>query len=93
MAVVQCDLRLKPNFGIAAASRDMQMCRLAWVPFVRIEVKTETFVTKDNGQVSLRRPPGSTQLHPVVEPHVSHFRHVPFRTMVKFEHSGQASPT
>ena len=34
-----------------------------------------------------------TQLHPVVLPHVSHFRHVPLRTSVKFEHSGQASPT
>ena len=35
----------------------------------------------------------STQLHPVVPPHVSHFKHVPFRTMVKFPHSGQDSPT
>lgn len=33
------------------------------------------------------------QLHPVVLPHVSHFKHVPFRTSVKFMHSGQASPT
>ena len=33
------------------------------------------------------------QLHPVVLPHVSHFRHVPFRTRVKFAHSGQLSPT
>jgi hypothetical protein len=31
--------------------------------------------------------------HPVVLPHVSHFRHVPLRTMVKLPHSGQASPT
>lgn len=31
--------------------------------------------------------------HPVVLPHVSHFKHVPFRTSVKFWHSGQASPT
>jgi hypothetical protein len=33
------------------------------------------------------------QLHPVVEPQVSHFRQVPFRTRVKLAHSGQASPT
>ena len=33
------------------------------------------------------------QLHPVVLPHVSHFRHVPFRTSVKFPHSGQLSPS
>jgi hypothetical protein len=32
------------------------------------------------------------QLHPVVAPHVSHFRHVPFRTSVKLLHSEQASP-
>lgn len=31
--------------------------------------------------------------HPVVLPQVSHFRQVPLRTSVKFEHSGQASPT
>jgi len=37
-----------------------------------------------------RHPP---QLHPVVPPHVSHFRQVPLRTMVKLPHSGQASPT
>src|ERR1700678_2964838 len=34
-----------------------------------------------------------TQLHPVVPPQVSHFKHVPLRTMVKLPHSGQASPT
>ena len=33
------------------------------------------------------------QLHPVVLPQVSHFRQVPFLTMVKLAHSGQASPT
>ena len=33
------------------------------------------------------------QLHPVVLPHVSHFKHVPFRTRVKLAHSGQLSPT
>jgi hypothetical protein len=33
------------------------------------------------------------QLHPVVPPHVLHFKHVPFRTSVKFPHSPQASPS
>ena len=33
------------------------------------------------------------QLHPVVPPHVLHFRHVPLRTKVKFPHSPQASPS
>jgi hypothetical protein len=32
------------------------------------------------------------QLHPVVVPHVSHFKHVPFRTMVKLLHSVHWSP-
>ena len=31
--------------------------------------------------------------HPVVPPHVLHFKHVPFRTSVKFPHSPQASPS
>ena len=34
-----------------------------------------------------------THEHPVVEPHVSHFKQVPLRTSVKFAHSGQLSPT
>lgn len=33
------------------------------------------------------------QLHPVVEPHVLHFKHVPFRTSVKLPHSPHESPT
>src|SRR4030081_2993063 len=32
------------------------------------------------------------QLQPVVAPQVSHLRHVPLRTRVKFPHSPQASP-
>jgi hypothetical protein len=31
--------------------------------------------------------------HPLVAPQVSHFKHVPLRTMVKLPHSPQASPT
>ncbi|MFN3462406.1 MAG: hypothetical protein ACK4ZN_15475, partial [Oceanibaculum sp.] len=43
----------------------------------------------------MRRPKTFSSIyeHPVVLPQVSHFRQVPLRTMVKFEHSGQASPT
>lgn len=33
------------------------------------------------------------QLHPVVLPHVSHFKHVPLRTSVKFKHSVHISPS
>lgn len=32
------------------------------------------------------------QLHPLVEPHVSHFSQVPFRTMVKLWHSRHSLP-
>ena len=35
----------------------------------------------------------ASQLHPVVFPHVLHFRHVPLRTSVKFPHSSHASPS
>jgi len=31
--------------------------------------------------------------HPVVDPHVSHFMQVPFRTRVKFPHSEHISPS
>ncbi len=34
-----------------------------------------------------------TQEHPLVEPQVSHFRHVPLRTKVKFPQSPQVSPS
>ncbi|SDU12977.1 hypothetical protein SAMN05428979_1800 [Stappia sp. ES.058] len=33
------------------------------------------------------------QLQPLVEPQVSHFRQVPFLTMVKLPHSAQFSPS
>lgn len=32
------------------------------------------------------------QLHPLVDPHVSHFSHVPLRTMVKLWHSEHSLP-
>lgn len=35
----------------------------------------------------------NNQLHPVVDPHVLHFKQVPLRTSVKFPHSPQLSPT
>lgn len=35
----------------------------------------------------------SGQLHPVVEPQLSHFMQVPLRTRVKFPHSPQGSPS
>lgn len=37
--------------------------------------------------ISIKSSTRHTQLHPVVVPHVSHFKHVPFRTMVKLWHS------
>jgi len=40
-----------------------------------------------------KRVQSLTQLHPLVPPHVSHFRQVPFRTSVKFPHEPQASPS
>ena len=43
---------------------------------------------RSNGQANM---PG--QLHPLVEPQVSHLRHVPLRTSVKFPHSPQESPS
>ncbi len=51
---------------------------------------------RPGGRPSTRRSErGRSDDHeqPVVAPQVSHFRQVPFRTMVKLAHSGQASPT
>jgi hypothetical protein len=36
---------------------------------------------------------GAPHEHPVVDPHVSHFMHVPFRTSVKLPHSEHISPS
>jgi hypothetical protein len=36
---------------------------------------------------------GISYEHPLVEPQVSHFRQVPFRTIVKLPHSEQLSPS
>ena len=43
---------------------------------------------RSNGRAKM---PG--QLHPLVAPQVSHLRHVPLRTRVKFPHSPQESPS
>ena len=42
---------------------------------------------------SFRSLLGFPHEQPVVDPQVSHFRHVPLRTRVIFPHSPQASPT
>ncbi len=51
--------------------------------------KPLTLLLAENGSATSRC---NTQLQPLVLPHVSHFRQVPLRTMVKFEHSEQLSP-
>jgi hypothetical protein len=50
------------------------------------------FVVVD-GRVKPGHDESQAHEHPVVEPHVSHFKHVPLRTRVKFPHSPQASPS
>lgn len=52
---------------------------------------------EENTRKATPRLPDGTlcdpQLHPEVEPQVSHLRQVPFRTSVKLPHDEQASPT
>lgn len=48
---------------------------------------------RSRGARSTTRPPLSGHEQPLVEPHVSHLRHVPFRTIVKFWHSEQETPS
>jgi hypothetical protein len=57
-------------------------------PTVYKSVDRGVLLSEQGGAV----PPGP-QLHPVVLPHVSHFKHVPLRTKVKFPHSPHASPS
>ncbi len=48
--------------------------------------------TKRQGQVAFEYACMTSQLHPLVAPHVSHFSQVPLRIMVKFWHSEQELP-
>ena len=51
---------------------------------------------EENTRRTPRLPDGTyayPQLQPVVEPQVSHFRQVPFRTSVKLPQAEQGSPT
>ena len=43
-------------------------------------------------EIGISTYPCNAQEHPLVAPHVSHFSHVPFRTMVKFWHSEHMLP-
>jgi hypothetical protein len=87
----------RPGSGV-----DGSAFALGFEPLIRV-LRTHLLpmgegLNEEGGRFSAPAPsyqPGvvESQLHPVVLPHVSHFRHVPFLTIVKFEHSGQASPT
>jgi hypothetical protein len=46
-----------------------------------------------DGRVKLDHDESAAYEHPVVDPQVSHFKHVPFRTSVKFKHSEHISPS
>ncbi|MFI5012637.1 MAG: nucleotidyl transferase AbiEii/AbiGii toxin family protein [Hyphomicrobiales bacterium] len=63
------------------------------VPIGKRDAADDNLRAHVSGPSVRTRPVGIVQLHPVVAPHVSHFRHVPLRTSVKLAHSGQASPT
>jgi len=60
---------------------------------LRIAVRRKTLPMRQKLRAPHTSSCSSSHEHPVVPPQVSHFRHVPFRTMVKLPHSGQASPT
>jgi hypothetical protein len=79
LATAFCHGRMPYGILASQVSHLSVECRLAAGPPLVSELKVNM----------LKR----LQLHPVVPPQVSHFRQVPFRTMVKLPHSGQASPT
>ena len=85
------NLGLEPDFCLAIAAADVNMRRLARISFVGEESEAEAVTSEHCRHDGF--PLSGGQLHPVVPPHVSHFKHVPFRTIVKFPHSGHASPT
>lgn len=45
------------------------------------------------GRLAARLKVAFDHEHPLVDPQVSHFRQVPLRTIVKFAHSGQETPS
>lgn len=52
------------------------------------------YIMRREGQIMCRATITSDAYeHPLVDPHVLHFMHVPLRTSVKFRHSPQASPS
>ena len=85
------NLEFEPDFRFVAAAADVNMRRFARISFVGEEGEAEAIASEHGRHDGF--PLSVPQLHPVVLPHVSHFKQIPFRTMVKFPHSGQASPT
>ena len=81
----------EPDLGFVPAAADVNMWRLARAAFIGEEGEAKAVPSEDSRQDGFSTT--KAQLHPVVLPQVSHLRHVPFRTMVKFPHSGHASPT
>jgi hypothetical protein len=47
---------------------------------------------RDFSRAAFFKPDSTYQLQPLVDPHVSHFSHVPLRTIVKLEHSEHILP-
>jgi hypothetical protein len=54
---------------------------------------TSSFFIARNKKGGSFDPPLVDHEHPLVDPHVSHLRHVPFLTIVKLLHSEQATPS
>ena len=59
----------------------------------RVLTRPLCFDSDVEGRAFTRDSPHGAYEQPLVLPQVSHFRHVPLRTMVKFPHSEQLSPS
>ena len=78
---------LEPGFFCSTSCRRLDGLRVSQrspANYAQIADKTMTFA---------RTPLQIDHEHPVVDPHVSHFMQVPFRTSVKLPHSEHISPS
>jgi hypothetical protein len=62
-------------------------------PETRANLSRANFAARNTGSSPGITVDDGPHEHPVVDPHVSHFIQVPFRTKVKFPHSPHISPS
>ena len=81
-----CPSRLSARSGISWLRPLSARCRFT-LRLARTKCRSRKLSGAESSALS------ESQEHPLVLPHVSHFRHVPFRTIVKLKHSVHETPS